>query len=113
MHMLMMVLDDSEHLNEVLDAWTEAGVRGVTILESTGANRVLHRTSADPAYAGFSQIFGSGRVGHHTLFAIIEDMAVADSAVAATEAVIGPLSEPHTGIIFTVPVGKTWGLTSS
>ena len=109
MYMLIMVLDDSAHLNAVLDAWIGAGVKGVTILE-TGVNRVLERTKPGPMFAGFTQIFGSGRVGHNTLFAVIEGMDVAETAVAATEAIIGDLAQPHTGIIYTVPVAKTWGI---
>lgn len=110
MHMLIMVLDDSTRLNEVLEAWIDAGVKGVTILESTGVHRVLPRDSASPMYAGFTQIFGSGRVGHNTLFAVIEELEIAESAVAATETILGDLTKPHTGIIFAVPVLKTWGL---
>lgn len=109
MYMLMMVLDDSAHLNDVLQAWMSAGVKGVTILESTGVNRVLPRPTAGPMFAGFSQIFGSGRVGHNTIFAVIDDMETAEMAVAATESVLGDLTKPHTGIIFAVPVAKTWG----
>ena len=109
MYMLMMVLDDSAHLNDVLRAWVEAGVKGVTIMESTGVNRVLPRPVAGPMFAGFSQIFGSGRVGHNTIFAVIDDMETAEAAVAATEGVLGDLTKPHTGIIFAVPVAKTWG----
>ncbi len=110
MFMLIMVLDDSTRLNEVLRAWTNAGVKGVTIIESTGLNRVLPRETAQPMFAGFSQIFGSGRVGHNTLFAVIEDVALAETAVAATEAILGDLRQPHTGIVVVVPVVKTWGL---
>jgi hypothetical protein len=110
MYMLIMVLDDSSRLNEVLEAWIEAGVKGVTILESTGVNRVLPRDSASPMFAGFTQIFGSGRVGHNTLFAVIDDLEIADAAVTATEGILGDLTKPHTGIIFAVPVSKTWGL---
>lgn len=108
--MLMMVLDDSTRLNAVLDAWVEAGVKGVTILESTGVNRVFRRTEAQPMFAGFSQIFGSGRVGHNTLFAVIDTLEVAETAVVATEAVVGDLNQPNTGIIFALPVVKTWGI---
>lgn len=111
MYMLIMVLDDSAHLNDVLNAWDSAGVSGVTIIESTGLNRVLQRHSADMAFAGFSQIFGSGRVGHNTLFTVIESLDLAETAVAATEAVLGDLTEPDTGIIFALPVAKTWGVT--
>ena len=110
MHMLIMVLDDSTRLNEVLEAWTSAGIRGVTILESTGLSRVLRRKSADPVYAGFSQIFGSARVGHQTMFAVVDSIEVAQKAVTATEAVLGSMSQPDTGIIFAVPVAQAWGL---
>lgn len=110
MYMLIMVLDDSARLNEVLEAWVEAGVKGVTVFESTGINRLLLRTEARPMFAGFTQIFGSGRVGHNTLFAVIDDLELAEAAVAATESVLGDLNQPHTGIIFAVPVVKTWGI---
>lgn len=111
MYMLMMVLDDSSHLNAVLEAWQEAGVHGITILESTGVNRVLPRETAHAAYVGFSRIFGSGRVGHNTLLAVIDDLALADAAVAATEAILGPLSQPYTGIVCVWPVLKAWGFS--
>lgn len=110
MYMLVMVLDDSTRLNEVLQAWMGAGVRGVTILESTGINRVLPREEAGSMFAGFSQMFGSGRVGHNTLFAVIEGLTVAETAVAATEAILGDLNQPHTGIVVVLPVAKTWGI---
>lgn len=111
MYMLVMVLDNTAHLNDVLDAWDRAGVGGVTIIESTGLNRVLQRHSPDMVFAGFSQIFGSGRVGHNTLFTVIDSLELAETAVAATEAVLGDLTEPDKGIIFALPVAKTWGLT--
>lgn len=111
MYMLVMVLDDTAHLNDVLNAWDQAGVAGVTIIESTGLNRVLHRHNPDAAFMGFSQIFGSGRVGHNTLFTVIDSLELAETAVKATEAVLGDLTEPDKGIIFALPVAKTWGLT--
>lgn len=109
-YLLIMVLDDSNHLNEVLEAWRTAGVRGITIFESTGLNRVLPRHSAQPMFAGFSQVFGGGRVGHNTLFAIIDSMELAESAVQATEAVVGSLNNPHTGVVCITPVAKVWGI---
>lgn len=112
MLMLIMVLDNAIHLNSVLQAWRGAGVRGVTILESTGINRVMTREEADVAFAGFSQIFGSRRVGHNTLFAVIDSLETAQAAVTATEQVVGDLNEPSTGIIFTVPVVQAWGVTN-
>lgn len=110
MYMLIMVLDDSSRLNEVLQAWQDAGVQGVTILESTGANRILPRAAGESVAENFSQFFGSGGVGHHTLFSVIERLELAETAVAATAAVLGDLNQPHTGILFAIPVAKTWGM---
>ena len=110
MYTLIMVLDDSSRLDEVLQAWIDVGVRGVTILESTGVNRVLPRNRANYAFTGFAQVFGGAGVGHHTLFAVIDEVDTAESAVAATEKVLGPLNQPHTGIIFVLPVVQVWGI---
>ncbi|MCK5923394.1 MAG: hypothetical protein KAG66_20835, partial [Methylococcales bacterium] len=62
MYMLIMVIDDIRHLGEILQAWRNAGISGVTILESTGINRVLPRQRAQSAMMGFSGMFGTGRV---------------------------------------------------
>lgn len=112
MYMLIMVLDDVSHLNDVLAGWENAGVRGVTILESTGLHRVLMRHKPEAAYAGFGRIFGSGQVGHNTLFAIVDEMAIVEAAVVATEQIVGKLDEPYTGIMFALPVIKAWGMSS-
>ena len=110
MYLLIMVLDDVAHRDDVLKAWVDAGIDGVTVLESTGVNRVLQRTEAQPMYMGFGQLFGASRVGHNTLFAVIPSMELAEAAVKATEGVIGPLDDPDTGIAFVVPVSQSWGL---
>jgi hypothetical protein len=110
MYMLIMVLDDTAHTNDVLHAWREAGVGGVTILESTGINRVLPREAANSGFMGFSQLLGTGRVGHQTLFAVIESMELAEATKNATEIVLGSLNKPHKGIMFVVPVVQAWGL---
>lgn len=110
MYLLIMVVDDVMHLDEVLQAWIDAGVQGVTVLESTGVNRVLERSEPQSMFMGFSQMFGAGRVGHNTLFAVIDSLEIAERAVEATEAVVGDLMKPHTGIVFAIPVAKTWGV---
>jgi hypothetical protein len=37
-------------------------------------------------------------------------MDLAEAAVQATEAVIGPLNNPHTGVVCVTPVTKVWGI---
>lgn len=109
MYLLLMVLDDSQRLNGVLEAWRGVGVPGITILESTGLHRVLPRHDAQPMYASFAHLFGGGRIGHYTLFAIIDSLEQAEAAVVATENLLGDLRKPHSGIICALPVAKVWG----
>ena len=112
MFLLMMGLDDTSRLNDVLQAWQTAGVRGVTILESTGMQRVIERHKPSAARGGFGGLFG-GMVGHKTIFAVVDDLEMAEAAMRQAELVVGSLSEPSTGIAFLVPVMAAWGITPS
>jgi hypothetical protein len=112
MYQLWLVLDNQAQLNEVLAAWTDAGVRGITILESTGVHRVRARASSQdsPFMLGFSRLLRTDQVGHYTLFAVVSGMDIVERLVAATEKVVGDLSQPDTGVLFAVPVAAAWGL---
>ena len=109
---LWLVLDNSALLNDVLEAWSDAGVRGVTILESTGVHRVRSRASTHdaPFMLGFSRLLRTDQVGHNTLFAVVRDMDIVERVVTSTEEVVGDLSQPNTGVLFAVPVAAAWGL---
>lgn len=109
---IVFVLDDPALLTDVLEAWSDAGVKGITITESTGVHRVRGRagTHDAPLMLGLSRLLRTDQVGHLTLFAVVEEMAVAERVKEATEAVVGDLSRPNTGILFALPVAAAWGL---
>lgn len=109
---LWLVLDNPALLNDVLEAWTEVGVRGITILESTGVHRVRSKTSRQdaPFMLGFSRLLRTDQVGHYTLFAVVPKMGVVEQVVAATERIVGDLSQPNTGVLFATPLAAAWGL---
>jgi hypothetical protein len=44
MFMIMFVLDDICHLDDVLDSWSDAGISGATIIESSGLYRRMKKT---------------------------------------------------------------------
>lgn len=109
---LWLVLDNPALLNDVLEAWADIGVRGITILESTGVHRVRSRTSTHdaPFMLGFSRLLRTDQVGHNTLFAVVPSMELVEQLVEATEEIVGDLSQPNTGVLFAVPVAAAWGL---
>lgn len=109
---LWLVLDNPALLNDVLEAWSEVGVRGITILESTGVHRVRSKASRQdaPFMLGFSRLLRTDQVGHYTLFAVVPSMDIVEKLVAATERIVGDLSQPNTGVLFATPLVAAWGL---
>lgn len=109
MYMIMLVLDDPEQLDAVIGAWEIVGIRGVTMLESTGLGRL--RQSRVPA----RYYFQSSRVeeeGHITLLAVVPDEEKVKACLGATEEITGDLSEPHTGIFTAWPLFMVKGAES-
>lgn len=109
---LWLVLDNPALLNDVLEAWSEVGVRGITILESTGVHRVRSKASRQdaPFMLGFSRLLRTDQVGHYTLFAVVPNIKIVERLVEATEAIVGDLSQPNTGVLFATPLTAAWGL---
>lgn len=109
--LLVLVLDDPNKLTEVLAAWEEAGVPGVTVLESTGFARLRQRLRQDdlPLLPSLRTLFQAEEVQHNTLFSIVDDEAVIERTIAATQRIVGDLSQPNTGILFVLPVSRVVG----
>lgn len=106
MYMMMMVLDDPNHLYAVLEAWEKAGISGVTILESTG----LHRVQRKFIPMRYVPVLISEEDNHLTLLAITADEAHVRAALAAAESVVGDLDGPNTGVFAAWPLSVVKGL---
>lgn len=113
MYLLVFVLDNASLLSAVLNAWTQAGVTGITLLDSTGVERVRQRLGHEnpPLFMGFSRLLHTAQYSHNTLFAVVPNMDTVQQAVEATELITGDLSKAHTGILFALPVAAAWGLS--
>lgn len=110
--MVILVLDNVDRLEEVLTAWWDAGSPGVTILESSGAARYLARVGARddlPIFPSLSSLLAHREIHNRTLFTVLPDGADLDGLFDATEAVLGPLERPNSGIMFALPVVKARG----
>ncbi len=113
MFLILFVLDDPDKLDEVLDAWEEAGVNGVTVLPSTGLGRI--RRGADyrddlPLIPTLGDFYNRTEEFHRTLFTVVQGEKMVKQVVAATEAVIGDLNLPNTGMMVVLPVSQAYGL---
>lgn len=103
--MLIFVLNNEDHLEEILCEFTESGIRSATIIESTGMNKVLHNEYYKelPIFGSLKMLLNERRPFNKTIFTVIRDEQV-KLAVSAIEKIVGDLSKPDVGIVFTVPV---------
>jgi nitrogen regulatory protein PII len=106
-----MVLNKVDALEDILDELNNAGVKGATVIDSQGMARVLGSSHPEkiPLFGSLSMLINGTRPYNKTIFAVIEDKQVAE-AVNAIKSVVGDLSKPNIGIVFTVPVGYAEGI---
>ncbi len=111
-YLVVMIVDDPENCSSILDAWDKIGVSGVTILESTGLGRIRKAALLDniPLMPSLQDFLTSREVDHRTLLSVVENEAVVDRMVEAAQNITGDLNEPHTGILFVLPILKVYGL---
>lgn len=113
MYMILFVLHDPDRLKEVLNVWHETGVSGITIIPSTGLKRLsesyIYRDDL-PLIPSLDNLLEHEETLNRTLFTIVPTEEMVDKVVAATQALIGDLNLPDTGILVVLPILKAYGL---
>jgi hypothetical protein len=111
--LVVLVLNDPDKTDDILTAWLAVGISGVTILDSSGLSHQVsqHNLRDDlPLFPSLEDLLRSREEHHRTLFVVVPDGFDVEALVAATEKITGTLDKPHTGILFTIPVSRAWGL---
>ena len=108
MKLLVFVLNNEEFLEEVLEAYVEAGVTGATILDSEGMGRFL--AYEVPLFAGFKEFMKGNKPYNKTILSVVKDMSTVERVRMLVDPLIGGLDNGGTGIMFTVPVDWVSGL---
>ena len=117
MYFILFVLHDISKINELLHAWEEAGVKGATVLLSTGLGRIRQNFGLMedfPLFPSMSEIME--RMDEmdlsRTLFSVVETDQIVNKLLENTQKVVGDLSQPNTGILIVLPVAHVYGLKS-
>ena len=112
MYLILFVLDNPDKLEDLLNAWEEAGTGGATVLVSTGMQRLSNGAIRDdiPLMHGLDDFYKRVEDYHRTLFTIVKDDDVLQKIVDATQRVVGDLNQPNTGILVVMPATQVYGL---
>ena len=111
-YLVTLIVDNPDDCPAILDRWHDLGVPGVTILESSGLGRQRRAGLRDdlPLIPSLQDFFDVREEPHRTLLSVVDSQDLVDRMVAAAQAVIGDLDEPHTGFLFVSPVLQAFGL---
>jgi hypothetical protein len=108
--LLVLVIDAEELTPDILTAWEQAGVPGITLVDSTGSRHQQDGTRDDlPFVVSLRAVLESGEKRTQTLFSVIDDEKVCARAVQAVLDVIPDFDKGHSGILFTMPISQVWG----
>ena len=107
MWMIWMVLDKPDLLEELLEAFTAAGISGLTMMESSGIYRRGLPHIPMRYMIGQSQVEECGNV---TLWAMVKSETEVQACLAAAERVTGGMEKPNTGVFCAWPLALAVGL---
>lgn len=103
MQLLVLVLNKTECLEELLERFVDINVKGATIIESTGMARALSEGGGTASFLGkLSYFINPERQESRTIFCVVKDEIVNDVRRVVDE-VTGGLDNPNTGILFALP----------
>lgn len=108
MKLFVFILNNEEYLEEVLEAYVEAGIDGATILDSEGMGRFL--TYEVPLFASFKDFMKGNKPYNKTIISVVRNESSIAKAKTLIEGIVGSLEKAGTGIMFTVPVDWAIGL---
>ncbi len=109
MQVFVFVLNRTEHLEHLLQEFSDHGLRGATVLDSKGMARILHSEDELPVFYGLRAILEPERRSSKTLFCVMEDGQV-ETARKIVNDVTGGLETPDSGIMFALPITFVEGL---
>lgn len=111
--LVMLVVHDPGNVDSVIEGWLEAGVTGMTLLDSSGlAQQEQQRNLRDdvPLLPSVRSLLRGMESRSRTLFSIVADDFDLDDLIDKTERVLGPLESEANGILFVLPVSRVEGL---
>ena len=110
MQLLVLVLNKIELLEELLAQLSIGGIRGATILHSTGmATTLAHAEEEVPMFRTLTKILNPDREESRTILMVLKKEQAA-AAKKIIDDVTGGISKPNTGILFSVPIDSVEGM---
>lgn len=113
MFFILFIMHNPDLLEDLLKEWEAAGVHRATVLFSTGMRRLRQKEGMRddiPLMPSLDNFYEAPQTFSRTIFTTAKDESMIDKILAATERVVGDLSNHETGVMLILPVIRAHGL---
>ncbi len=104
MHLLFVVMNNEELLDDLITGWLDMGITGATVVESTDSVQLI--SSHVPIFAGFRALTSGGVPHNKTIFTVVETDELLERAVEYLNHICDDVCVPHQGVYFAVPLTR-------
>lgn len=108
MELVVIVLNDTDLLDEILSLFIRYEIKGGTVLDSSGMGHLISKQF--PMFSMFAELGKERESNSKTIFTVVKDEAERKEVLSITESVCGDLEKPNNAIFFSVPVNFTKGI---
>lgn len=103
MKLMVIILNKTDALEYLLEGLSAAGIGGATIIQSSGLVMTLSKMDSSFLSASIRSLFSGEEEDNRTILSVIKNNQL-DLARRVVYNTVGDLSQPNTGIMFTVPL---------
>lgn len=110
MFIVLYVSNDVEQADEMLKLWQEAGISGVTILESYGLQQLKGIMDDVGVLPSLSKLMHARERHHRTIFSAVKDQEMADNIIRVSTEFVEDWTRPDVGVLLVWPLTQALGL---
>lgn len=103
MKLLVIILNKTDALEYLLEGLSSAGIGGATIIQSSGLAMTLSKMNSSFISSSIRSMFTGDEEDNRTILSVIRNNQL-DIARKVVYSTVGDLSQPNTGILFTIPL---------
>ena len=105
MYLLVNVLEHSEFLPAILEEFAKIGIKGSTVLNSTGMGRVLMQVgAATDEMNDIKGVLSKMELNNRMILTVVPNRNTLKEAIGIVKSFCGDLTEPGKGILFAFPL---------
>ena len=111
--LVVLITGQVEQSHTVGEAWQTAGAPGVTLIEGHGLRHLQEawkHAEILPNTFSLQHILRENDLSSVIILSLLEDDALVDTLITATESILGDMTAPNNGVMFVIDVAHVIGV---